>query len=422
MPEDKPLLPAKDVEELARLLKAFDASTVQLKRSHDRLQERVRELTGELQQKNEELSASLTEVSALKNYLANILESITDGVIAIDPDRRVMAFNQSAAAVVLDIAHDRMGRPLADVMPAACRELGRILVRALEERRGFVNVEVVIEGETPRTLSVSACPIRNEAGDLLGAVETFRDLTAIKQLEARAARQDRLAALGEMAAGVAHEIRNPLGGIELYASNLKRRVPADSKEVRLAQKIIAAAGSLNRIVTDMLTFTRGREPARRPVAIETVCRAALDMAATGLDENAVAVEEHFATRGEKVLLDRDLLSQAFLNVALNAAQAMDAGGRLRVATLFREEDGRRWLEVTWDDDGPGIVEEIRDKLFDPFFTTRDKGTGLGLAIVHKIAQDHGGTVSAFSRPEGGARFLFRFPAPYVAVDNAPLPS
>lgn len=381
-------------------------------------------------------------MSALKNYLANILESATDGIIAIDPDRRVVAFNQSAAEAVLAIAMDQMGRPIADVLPEACAELGLLLVRALTEERRFTNVEVVLEAEHRRTLSVSAGPIRNEGGDLLGAVLTFRDLTEYKRLEDRAQRQERLAALGQMAAGVAHEIRNPLGGIELFASNLRRRLPEEGKEHELAGKILSAATSLNRIVTDMLTFTRNREPSRRPIAAEATCRRAVEMAASALEATGVRVDYEDHTDGARLLLDPDLLAQAFLNVVLNAAQVMTDGGTLtvrcrwldaeadRTATPSTERDHRetgeagrattsaaagaaaaRGLEIAFLDTGPGLSDEAKAHLFHPFYTTRKEGTGLGLAIVHKLIQDHGGTVHAENRPEGGAAFVFTLPLP-----------
>lgn len=405
-----------DMRELARIIEAFDRSTAHLQASHDALRQRVTELSGELQQKNEELQATLTQVSALKNYLANILESITDGVIAIDPDRRIMAFNQSAAAAVLDMTFDQMGRPIHDVLPQACEELGRLLVQALEEERGFVNVEIRLRGTPPRTLSVSASPIRNETGEILGAVETFRDLTELKQLEELALRKDRLAALGEMAAGVAHEIRNPLGGIELLAGSLRRRFDPTSHEYEVSGKIIGAATALNRIVTDMLTFTRSREPIRKPVHPAQILHAALDMAAKTLQDRGIVVEMRYAA-DVPVPLDRDLLVQASLNVILNAAQVMEPGATLVLSTWFVVDKDARILCIEFEDGGPGIPDEVRDKLFDPFFTTRKEGTGLGLSIVLKIVQDHGGSIAIENRPPRGAAFVFRLPAP--DVEHAP---
>ncbi len=254
-----------DPAELIKIIKAYDEATQGLQKTHENLKRQVEHLTGELSRKNKELTSSLEEVSALKNYLANILESITDGVIAINPEREVMAFNQSAAEIVLSIAGDQMGLPIREVLSESSKELGRILERSLSEEKGFTNIEVMVNTDQQHILSVSASPIRNSRGEILGAVQSFRDLTDIKKLEEKVTRQDRLAALGEMAAGVAHEIRNPLGGIELYASTLKKRFDPESKEAGIADKIIAASNALNRIVTDMLTFTpRVEHQVRKP--------------------------------------------------------------------------------------------------------------------------------------------------------------
>ncbi len=408
-------------QEFLRIIAAYDQATSDLQKTHASLKEQVARLTGELSRKNEALVSSLEEVSALKNYLANILESITDGVIAIDPAGRVMAFNQSAAEVVLSGANDQTGRPVQEVLPQPAAELGRILLRALHDQAELTNIEVQLEGPLRRVLSVSASLIRNEKSEVLGAVETFRDLTAIKQLEAKAARQDRLAALGEMAAGVAHEIRNPLGGIELYASTLKRRFEAGSKEAEMADKICSASTALNRIVSDMLTFTRGREPVCKPSVLERVCATALDMAARALEDKHIHVELQHHLQKQRIPVDADLIAQAFLNVILNAIQFTPENGTLIIRSNLVGEPGQQAAIVEFEDGGPGITDEVAAKLFNPFFTTRREGTGLGLAIVHKIVQDHGAQISVENRPPPRRLLLFPLPGRRAGHINTPAP-
>ena len=399
-----------DIMDLRQIIEAFDASTAKLKSSHDALQEHIAELTGELSRKNRGLSESFATVNALKNYLANILESITDGVLAIDLDRRVVAFNAAALEVVPDVTAMNEGRFVLDVLPRECRELGVILMQALSEKKKVTNREVsFVTGDGGKcTLSVSASPIRNESGALLGAVETFRDLTEIKELENRAARQDRLAALGEMAAGVAHEIRNPLGGIELYAAKIRRNLPDDSKEAELAGKIMKASSSLEKIVSDMLTFTRSREPVARSIPLKHMAHSALEMAAGAVADKNITVDLQDKTAGKKMAVDPDLLARACLNVILNAVQAMAPGGRLEIICA-REKGNSGGATISFADDGPGIPDDIKGKLFNPFFTTRQEGTGLGLAIVHKILQDHGGSVTVEDNLPRGTVFIFHLP-------------
>lgn len=398
-----------DPAELIKIIKAYDEATQGLQKTHESLKQQVSHLTGELSRKNKELTSSLEEVNALKNYLANILESITDGVIAINPDREVMAFNQSAAEIVLSIANDQMGKPIREVLSESSQELGRILEKSLSEEKCFTNIEVSVNTDQQHILSVSASPIRNSRGEVLGAVQSFRDLTNIKKLEELVTRQNRLAALGEMAAGVAHEIRNPLGGIELYASTLKKRFDQDSKESAIADKIIAASNALNRIVTDMLTFTRGRAPSKKFSTFERVCHVAIDMAARELDKKSIKVTQRHALCKQKFNIDPDQIAQAFLNVILNASQFMPEGEELVISTRLEVGARDKRVVIEFEDGGTGIEADKIDRLFDPFYTSRKDGTGLGLAIVHKIVEDHGGSVVAENRPPRGACFIFTFP-------------
>lgn len=400
---------ALDPAELMKIITAYDEATQGLQRTHESLKKQVTHLTGELSRKNKELTSSLEEVSALKNYLANILESITDGVIAINPDRKVMAFNQSAAEIVLSIASDQMGKPIEDALTESSQELGRILEKSLSQEKGFTNIEVTVNTDQQHILSVSASPIRNSRGEILGAVQSFRDLTSIKKLEEKVTRQDRLAALGEMAAGVAHEIRNPLGGIELYASTLKKRFDPESKESLIAEKIIAASNVLNRIVTDMLTFTRGRAPSKKFSSFERVCHVAIDMAARELEKKAIKVTQRHALCKQKFNIDSDQITQAFLNVILNAVQFMPEGEELIISSRLEIDAHKKRVIVEFEDGGSGIEPSKIHRLFDPFYTSRKDGTGLGLAIVHKIVQDHGGSIVAENRPPRGACFIFKFP-------------
>lgn len=411
--------PSPELLELGEIIRAYSAATEELQQSHELLQRQVLQLTGELQRKNRELSETVTQVSSLKNYLAGIIQSSADGIIAIDTGRRVMAWNP-AANLLAEIGGPVPGNPegmfILDVLRGPCREFAMMLMRSMEEGRAFSGIELRLTDGTGRTryFSASASPVWNETEDggkrNVGAVQIFSELTEIRELEERANRHDRLAALGEMAAGVAHEIRNPLGGIELYASSLRRKFPEDSAENATCSKIIAAATSLNRIVTDMLTFTRSRPPQMRNAKISQVVRGAADMAAKELEGKETKVVFDMPPGEKPHEMDPDQLVQAALNVILNAVQVMKSGGTITISC--REElsaGGSGILSICFADEGPGIPDSAKDKIFNPFFTLRKDGTGLGLAIVHKIIQDHGGTIDVADNKPHGARITFRLP-------------
>jgi signal transduction histidine kinase len=223
-----------------------------------------------------------------------------------------------------------------------------------------------------------------------------------RQLE----RKNRLAALGEMAAGMAHEIRNPLGGIQLYASLLAKDVAAQPGPAELVKKISGGVRRLEALVSQVLQFTREMTVNRAPADLATIVDTAIELAAPRLNEKRIALD----VRGQPaaVNVDEHLLGQAVLNLVLNAADAMDECGTLHVqyATEAQEESARQ-LRIVVRDTGPGIPPTILDRIFNPFFTTKDTGTGLGLAIVHRVIDAHDGTITASNPPGGGACFEIR---------------
>jgi signal transduction histidine kinase len=217
----------------------------------------------------------------------------------------------------------------------------------------------------------------------------------------------RLAALGEMAAGIAHEIRNPLGGIQLYASTLAMEVSDRPLATDLVRKISNGVKGLNSLVSDMLAFTRDLQLVKREEDLGEIVTETLELAAPSLLEADVRVRVHGSVEGRQIAADRRLLGRVLLNLVMNAAEAIgEAGienGRIEIRADRRAAEQ---VELTIEDNGPGIPPENVEKLFDPFFTTKHTGTGLGLAIVHRIIEAHGGKITAENRkfPERGARF------------------
>ncbi len=220
-------------------------------------------------------------------------------------------------------------------------------------------------------------------------------------------RKNRLAALGEMAAGMAHEIRNPLGGIHLYASMLAKDVSGMPPSLELVKKISGGVKRLEGLVSQVLAFSR--EIRVNPVQTDLAQAAAraIEMAESKLDGLGVLWEIEGPAE-MPAELDPLLIEQALLNLVLNAAEAMqERGGRLRMVYDRGEEVEARQCRIIVRDSGPGIPGDVLDKIFNPFFTTKDTGTGLGLAIVHRIVEAHEGTIIASNPPGGGAQFEIR---------------
>ncbi len=238
--------------------------------------------------------------------------------------------------------------------------------------------------------------------------ETNRQL---EQAQVEARRSERLAALGQLSAGLAHELRNPLGVIKGSAETLVRKHSAeDTLTGELAGYISAEVNRLNTIVGRFLDFARPSNLDLRPQEIAPLLESALKAVRDRWPEAKVAVERNFATDLPKISLDADLCEQVFTNLVLNAYEAMPEGGKVRVGASRANSGAREGVEIEFEDTGPGIPEEIREQIFNPFFTTKKSGVGLGLSIVSKIVDDHGGWIRATRCSPKGACFRLFFPA------------
>ncbi|MCC6739880.1 MAG: sensor histidine kinase [Planctomycetia bacterium] len=218
------------------------------------------------------------------------------------------------------------------------------------------------------------------------------------------ARKNRLALIGEMAACLAHEIRNPLGGIQMWASILEEDLPEGGEARATLEKMMRGMRGLDRLVEDMLDFARDLQPQPKACDLADILEDALLGAERTLSEKKVTVVRSFA-RPLPVRADPALLSRVFLNIAVNAAQAAPEGGRLEVSAS--RNAGR--VRATFRDNGPGISAEALPKMFTPFYTSRSRGTGLGLAIAHRIVEAHAGTIAGANHPDGGAAFTVELP-------------
>lgn len=221
-------------------------------------------------------------------------------------------------------------------------------------------------------------------------------------------RRERLAALGEMAAGVAHEIRNPLGGIGLYSSLLEQDLEDRPKQLDIAKRIGAAVCHMEGIVGDILAFAGGAEPHRRPTKLADILDSVLTQAAPRAQVSDVHIELDGVHREITLSCDGAQVERALLNLVYNALDAVGSRGRIWIYG-DRPVPGRPLATITVADDGPGIDAASLERVFNPFFTTKDTGTGLGLAIVHRIAEAHGGRVTAGCREGGGAAFTLYLP-------------
>jgi signal transduction histidine kinase len=267
---------------------------------------------------------------------------------------------------------------------------------------GSVNGEVV---RRSRRLAVSLTDLRGEGGRPIGRVAQFQDITELKRLEEQVQRQQRLAAMGEMAARLAHEVRSPLGSIELFGSLLRQELADDPARRQLAEHICTAVRATDHLIDNMLSFVSPRRPRWAPVNLEEVIEEAVLLATPLIERHAIRVQSMIEGKVPTIWGDEGMLRQVVLNVVLNAVQAMGTGGDLTI-TYVELESEALGLQIT--DTGEGIASADRPRLFDPFFTTKPDGTGLGLAIAHNIMLAHGGSIDVDSEIGHGSTFTLVF--------------
>lgn len=405
----------QELEVLRRAFHSFTEVTEQLQKSYDNLQLRIQQLDLELERKNEALEQNLREKEEVKNYLDFILQSLTNGVIVINNDNRVTTFNKTAGQILGMDAEACIGRELAETFPRS--PLPQLVGRLTETRDEAPAQELEWQSaEGPRLrVRITASPAHDNQGRRIGTVLVLQDVTQLKRLEEEANRNDRLRAMGEMAAGIAHEIRNPMGGIELFASLLEKDLSGDPEKGKLAGHIVSGIRNLDRIISSLLLFAKSPEPSKSRCDLAPLLDSILASPEiqSGASEK-IQIVKHYPPDATPGMGDSALLQQVFVNFIRNALQAMPDGGTLTLsieASGAEETDSlnRRYVAVTVRDTGTGIASADRENIFNPFFTTRDKGTGLGLAIAHNIVKAHQGTIDVESEPGRGTAFIVRLP-------------
>jgi len=387
--------------ERASLLDAFDRfqrHCEKLEAVHLELRRQLAQAERRLEEKNRELARRIREIDVIKGRLSAVIESIPDPLLVIGEDGRIELTNTAGQAAFAAVG---TGVELA----AAAPELAALLARRAPCR----DVETVLPGEDgERTLMATASPLAGNADGPAAQVLVLKDVTEYRRLQERLARDNRLAALGQVAANVAHEIRNPLAAIggfgHLLEQDLGTSHPGAS---RLLTRMLFAANQMNCVVSNLLNYAREGTPCFMPASLAVLVREVLDMMELKAVECGVEVSLEVDESQGACLLDPTRMKEVVVNLVANAIQACPprAGGRIELSVRTRQG----MVELVVADNGRGIPEEALTRIFEPFYTLKDDGVGLGLALCKRIAEEHEGSIAAENRPGGGALFRARFP-------------
>jgi len=387
-------IPDSKAEELQRAFDVFNQVSLELTQAYAGLQGRVESLTSELAVANGQLRRQFQEKEALSERLSLLLNALPAGVVVLD----------SAAAV-------------SEANPVARHLLGTAIVGSdwptLAASR-LAPTDAPDEWQLDaRRVSIAGSPLDSSGGRLL----LIYDITAAHELKANVERNQRLAAMGEMAASLAHQLRTPLATALLYSSNLAQPELSDAARRRFAGKAAEQLKRLERLIQDVLLFARGEQIGRDVIAAASFIADAAQTMAPLCREKGVAFAVHCAVGDSIIKGSRKALAGALLNLLENAVQACEgrdvAGAEVSLSAIVAGQQ----LRVSVRDSGGGIAPEARERIFEPFFTTRGQGTGLGLAIALGVARAHGGSIEISSTPGAGSEFILLLPTGTLSASD-----
>jgi two-component system, NtrC family, sensor histidine kinase HydH len=334
-----------------------------------------------------------TSLTRIKAFSDNVVEKMPVGLVALDGNGRIISFNQTAEATLRLTSDQAIGRPASEVLP---RQVLNMVATLKDSTRTAVAKEFDCSFSDGRVipLDVTLSSLKGEDGTVWGTIILCRDLTEVQTLKREVETSRRLASLGRLAAGVAHEIRNPLSSIKGFATYFKERYRDNPDDQKTSEIMIQEVDRLNRVITQLLEFARPPVIQKTRASLQSLIQHSLKMIERQASAKQIQILSHLPPESKEVDLDPDGINQVLLNLYLNAIEAMDQGGTLSVSLSM--DEGSPWVKIRVADTGTGINEEDLEHIFDPYFTTKQTGTGLGLAIVHKIIEAHGGEVRAES--------------------------
>ena len=363
-------------------------------------------MTREILAQREQLEEQFGEILQLKNYNDMVLASMTNGVITLDLETRLVSANMAAESVLGLENRNWQGVVFKDLWPED-NPLVRLLEKCFQSKSPCRNQEISVDTGTgeQRTLMISTSFLEDAREDMVGALILINDITELKVLEGRMRQADRLAALGTLSAGLAHEIRNPLSAIKTFVQLLPKKI---SNEAFLNKFQVTVPRELNRIndlIENLLELVRPPKMKFEAIALRDCLSQVADLYRDKLEEAKISLDVTKDVPLPEIWADGEHLVRAFSNLIINARQAMPEGGNLTIKATEVED----WVKLEFIDTGVGMDQVTRENVFNPFFTTKDSGTGLGLALTLKIIQEHGGDIDVTSILGSGTTFTLTLP-------------
>ena len=423
---------------------SFNKTASDLEKYYLSLEEKIQKLNFELEKKNSELQESLRNKEEAESYLKNILESLTTGVIVINPEGRITNFNNEAEKITGFKAKDFNNKSFEEFFPR-CFSQDSVFEKSLRDYDYVLEFETMISKKdgTRAMVKVSVSPMRSKSCETIGNIILLQDITDIHRRQEQEERNGRLMAMGELVGSMAHEIKNPLCSIELFTSMLKREFDDNDDRKRMADHILLSVRRVDCLLSNLLIFSRSQKTMLKEVELHSFLDDSLEFSDQLMLQNKIEVVRNFGAKDSVVRIDMELMKQVILNIILNAVQAMPEGGRFIIGTENKNGDAdvklsqkndiiglpkgllktvyqkdsedevcsnaRELIVIGFSDKGTGIPKENIEKIFNPFFTTKETALGLGLPTINNIINSHGGTIEVESQEGKGSSFIITFP-------------
>lgn len=374
------------------------------------LAERLRE-TGEI------LKEKDTDLAELQTFYKNVAQSMSSGLLTTDLKGHITSFNRAAEDITGYLFEEVKGRTWYDIFNLE-------EIKSVFSKLEMLRIPFRFEGGYARkdkiklVLGITISSLKNESGETTGAIGIFQDLTKIKEMEDDIKKKEKLAMVGELAAGMAHEIRNPLASLSGSMQILKGESFLRGENKKLLEIALRETEKLNRIISDFLTYARPTPLNKKRCDINKLLGDTAILLRNSKEYlNKIKINTDLENGKLMAEADPNQMSQVFWNLSINAIQAMPDGGELMIISKRKARKGRghsadsskNYIEIAFKDTGNGIKPELKEKIFYPFFTTKDKGSGLGLAIVHRIIDEHKGEIKVESKISEGSKFIIHLP-------------
>ena len=383
-------------------------------------------ISEDLKKKKKELMQKQVDYDQLEAFNRNIIQSLDSGLLTIDLSGKVIFLNRTAERILNHTGEELKNISIYELFPRideVIEEVKRKVSTPFPDYQRYQTLLTNPDGKKTY-LGFSISPLTDLDGSLIGQTLIFQDITKFKEMEEQMKRFDKMAAVGLLAAGMAHEIRNPLASLSGSIQMLRSELQLDQHQQQLMEITLRESERLNALITDFLLFAQPPQTNKRPCDIRKIIEETVDLFMNSPSfRDGIYLHRLDLNESIQAMVDPDQMKQVFWNLLLNAAQSIPDGGEIRfhlekqngipwetTLPLLTQKEKKKWLRISITDSGVGISPQEREKIFEPFFTTKENGTGLGLSIVHKIIENHSGGIKVESEVGRGSIFTIFLPA------------